>query len=895
MATILVGGYYGAGNIGDEAILACIVNELRAQFQNRFELSFIVLSWDPEKTSKEFGVEAIHWKDINGLLDAALRSNLIILGGGGLFFDYWGIDPDTYLRKASWDITAYGSLPLLAKLLDIPCMIYAVGVGPLQTDLARHHTRLAFERCQVATVRDVASRDLLRQIGFSENASNAPLMKVLPDPVFSLTSSLEDEAWVDDLLYQHHIKSGIPLMGINLRYWDFEETMDTWLSSVANGVQIFLRNNRKVQVLLLPFQKKEASSLTNDVQVLKQLADLIDMPERVYLIDDPITPQKMQALIKCCTLMLGMRMHSIVMSINTMTPVIALSYAPKVQSVMQYVGLEEFCNATLILNANDLADQIQKAWVQREEISLKLQSLREELIVKSKEHAHLALNLLSNSKPRTLQFSQEFALDQIRQLYKADETYNDLVFQKDSLQKQVWDLQTQNDDLVFQKDSLQKQVWDLQTQLTNALSQLSEIKSSHFWKVAQRYYHIRDNTPLKYLYHFIVKTRQNTHEMASNMWANGEVAEAIRSIITKLNTRKIKGVFVVTSAFEFDELYNQRVINLSKYLIEQGWGVIYVAWVWHDESEAPPKEVMKNLFQIPSNLFLKSYSALEDLKRAPKYFVVEFPHPDFLTAALKLKNYDFNIIYDIVDEWEEFHKVDQAIWFKRPVEESFVINANYLTAVSQPLIDKFVSLRKDIHLNPNGFTPAILGNHPNIAQRNFKGSKIHLGYFGHLTPSWFDWPFVKEVLDVAHESDLNLQIHLIGYGEPDFKEYLGDFQESLIFHGKIPPGELYKYTQDWDLAMIPFKSGNLSEAVDPIKIYEYLYFGLPVIVKGISHLKDLPNVFVVSNAVQFIEVLNALRENVRDRKQAIDLSEFTWEKRFSKFMEILENDTWMSL
>lgn len=874
MPTILIGGYYGAGNIGDEAILACIVSELRAHFQSRLDLSFIVLSWEPKKTSNEFGVEAIHWKDINGLLDAALRSNLIILGGGGLFFDYWGIDPDTYLRKSSWDITAYGSLPLLAKLLDIPCMIYAVGIGPLKTDLARHHTRLAFECCQVATVRDEASMDLLRQIGFSEDASNAPLMKVLPDPVFALTHSLEDESWVDDLLYQHHIKSGVPLMGINLRYWDFEEPMGTWLTSVANGVQVFLRNNRKIQVLLMPFQNKKDSSLTNDAQVLKQLANLIGMSERIYLIDDPITPQKMQALIKRCTVMLGMRMHSIIMSINTMTPVIALSYATKVQSVMQYVGLEEFCNTTLNLNANDLAKQIQKAWDQREKIGLKLQSLHEGLKIKSKEHAHLALNLLSNSKPRTLEFSQEFALDQIRQLYKADEAYNDLA---------------------SQKDSLQKQVWDLQTQLTAALSQLSEIKSSHFWKLAQRYYRIRDNTPLKHLYRFVVKIRQNTHEMASDMQADSKVAQVIRSIITKLNTRKIKGVFVVTSAFEFDELYNQRVINLSKYLIEQGWGVIYVAWVWHDESEAPPQEVMKDLFQIPSNLFLKSYSALEDLKVSPKYFVAEFPHPDFLTAALKLKNYDFNIIYDIVDNWEEFHKVDQAIWYKRQVEESFVINANYLTAVSQPLIDKFVSLRKDIHLNPNGFTPAILGNHPNIARRNFKGSKINLGYFGHLTPSWFDWPFLKEVLDVARESELDVQIHLIGYGQPDFKEYLGDSQDSFVFHGKIPPAELHKYVRDWDLAMIPFKSGNLSEAVDPIKIYEYLYFGLPVIVKGISHLKELPNVFVVSNAVQFIEVLNALRENVQDYKQSVDLSEFTWERRFSKFMEILENDTWMSL
>ncbi len=59
--------------------------------------------------------------------------------------------------------------------------------------------------------------------------------------------------------------------------------------------------------------------------------------------------------------------------------------------------------------------------------------------------------------------------------------------------------------------------------------------------------------------------------------------------------------------------------------------------------------------------------------------------------------------------------------------------------------------------------------------------------------------------------------------------------------------------------MIPFKSGRLSEAVDPIKIYEYFYFGLPVIVTGIKHLEQYPNVRVVSNPGMFMEAARLLQ------------------------------------
>ncbi len=920
MATIMIGGYYGAGNVGDEAILASIVKELRLQRPNNLDISFIVLSWDPEKTSKELDVESIHWKDMDALVDSASRADLIIVGGGGIFHDYWGIDPETYLRRSSWDITAFGSLPILAKLLDIPCMIYAVGVGPFQSDLAKYHTRLAFERCQVATVRDNESLEYLIQTGLNINDPNGPIIKVLPDPTFTLRTSSEDSSKVIDYLRQHNIPDEVPILGVVLHYWDLGSPLDVWLPIISKGIQAFLKQNEDIHCVTIPFQVNPVTPFTNDALVLNEMANLINLPERIHTIEEPLSPMFVQSLIEQCDIVVGMRLHLAIMALNSGTPVVAIASRPKVLSAMKLLGIDEYCVNTMTPEPDAFVGIVQKAWEHREVIRKKLLTQSEELRTGAKENAKLALRLISNYEREDLNFQQTFAIEQIKKLNRIE---SDLQSKNQDLHSQLAVMLEEKTNI---KNTLQNRVWELQSQLTNQLEEkqdlqnllsaareeINAIKNTRVWKLGQKYYQFRDTTALKYPYRFVKTIRKEGLRAAlrkstdhfktpskedgiNEKQINVEFQHKTQSIINELNGRLLKGVFILTSAFEFDEFYNQRVINLSKYLAKNGWGVIYVAWVWHHESEAPTKEVKKNIFQIPMNIFLESYPILKDLKYEEKYFVLEFPHPDFLMTALKLKNQQFKLVYDIIDEWEAFHDVGQAIWYEKSYEESIIINANYLTAVSKPLIDKFSYLRKDIQLVPNGFDPSFIGDYKTVAQRNFSESIINIGYFGHLTPAWFDWNFLKEILVCATEKDLNLRFHLIGYGEPNINKILGKHYKNVVFHGRIHPGDLHKFVKDWDCAMIPFKFGELSKAVDPIKIYEYIYFGLPVLVKGINHLQTLPNVYVCRNASEFSDQITHLRDNREKIKQPIDMDQFLWESRFKFFIEILEDESWMSL
>lgn len=952
MPTILIGGYYGAGNIGDEAILAAMVGELRSR---RSDLSFVVTSWGPEKTSRDLHVDAIQYNDINALLDAALKADLIILGGGGIFHDYWGLDPDTYLRSRYWDISFFGSMPLLAKLLDIPCMIYAVGVGPFQTDLARQHTRLAFERCQIATLRDSESLEFLEQTGFDVNNPGGPVVKVLPDPVFALTTSAADDEEVAEFLSQRQVERGTPLLGISLRYWDLERPLEEWLPFIANGVREFLNKANQVQVILIPFQVTHSTAHTNDAAVLKKLADLLDMPARVHWIEKPLTPRFAQALIKRCTVIVGMRLHSVIMAINVGTPVVALSYAPKVRSVMKRAGLDEFCNESLTPEASALATQIQAAWDQSREFHLKVQPLQEELKAHTLEHARLALELLSGSQRKPLQFSQQFALQQVRLLLHADGKLALLQQETQTLQmrfdQEIQTLRVQLQEQQALRARLELEMQSHRTRLAE-LEMLSDrmriIESSRFWKLANRYYRLRDETAVKYLYRFLVTWKheglgraldKSFQKLTSGLWPARAVAtdggqsgsnlktietgaqdsktgagavrdssEVVKKVVDRLNGRTFHGVVLVTSTIVFDELYNQRDINLSKFLARQGWGVVFVASRWKEEEAMPSigEEVYPNLFQIPKDMLLAHPDILARVQCPQKYFVIEFPHPDFLSCMLKLRRGGYRIVYEIIDEWEELHKVGQASWFNKSIEEAFVINANFLTAVSRPLIDKFARLRRDIHLSPNGYTPSLLGErYRNIAsKKQVQEDEMHLGFCGNLADAWFDWDFLLKVVDLAWEKNLKLFVHLIGYGEPDLQAKISGYANRVKFYGKIPPPELYKYVSTWDASLICFKPGKLSEAVDPTKIYEYLYFGLPVIVKGIHHLKDFPSTWAVENEEQALEILIQLHQNrqkhIRPDRATLAatqkvLAGSTWERRFSDLIKILENEKWMFL
>lgn len=334
-------------------------------------------------------------------------------------------------------------------------------------------------------------------------------------------------------------------------------------------------------------------------------------------------------------------------------------------------------------------------------------------------------------------------------------------------------------------------------------------------------------------------------------------------------------IVFITCSFEFDELVNQRPINAAKYFADRGYKVIFIAWQWTPQEFLSKgcSQVWRNVHQVPLYEFVNLTKQCR-LSDKTALFIITLPAQVFIPAIYDFRAQGCQIAYDIMDEWECFNQVGQAPWYLREAEETIILQSDYACGVAPSLRDKFASLRSDIEVIGNGYSENVLGDTRNIAQ----STSNKVGYFGHLTDSWFDWDIVFQLAEHYPQ----YYFEFIGYGEPDWVVEKVKYFANILLVGKVMPKDLHQYVKGWSIGLIPFKSGELAQAVDPIKIYEYLYFGLPTLVTGIEHIKRYPMTYFSngSNILElFMETLNCKR-NPSDLD--IFLRETTWAARFKK-------------
>jgi len=166
--TLVIAGYYGFGNAGDELILLALIRKLRTE---NSETIITVLSADPAETARSFGVQAVDrwrpWCWVRPLMDA----DRFILGGGGLLQETTG----------PWNYLYYLALLVAARICGCTTEVYAIGVDPISRKWNRFCTRFVLHHwTDSLSVRDMDSREALVASGVRSDIS------IVRDPVFDL-------------------------------------------------------------------------------------------------------------------------------------------------------------------------------------------------------------------------------------------------------------------------------------------------------------------------------------------------------------------------------------------------------------------------------------------------------------------------------------------------------------------------------------------------------------------------------------------------------------------------------------------------------------------------------------------------------------------------------------
>lgn len=366
----------------------------------------------------------------------------------------------------------------------------------------------------------------------------------------------------------------------------------------------------------------------------------------------------------------------------------------------------------------------------------------------------------------------------------------------------------------------------------------------------------------------------------------GTAAGPLEKILPQL--RRAQSIAIIPCAIPFSSTLNQRPISCARYLADHGTTVLYVAWQWSPDEVVPQawEEVYPRVFHIPLFGFENNVQAIASASHARSFYLCTLPSPNLVEAARPLRAAGYHIHYDIMDDWEGFHAGGEAPWFSAGVEREMVNLADSITAVSDKLIEKFEHLRSDIVLVRNGYQPSALNCEQFIAARTpLEGRKI-VGYFGHFSDAWFDW----DAVIYAAQTLPGVDFELIGWAVSDATGKRLAQIPNIRLVGIVPQKELHRYARKWWLGIIPFQATQVSAAVDPLKIYEYLHLGLPSVVTGIPGIAGFPLVQFAEGREDFRAAIEKIEDRPGEQLLA-EVAEFlkdcVWDERFAKLQSVI--------
>lgn len=346
MKKILISGYHGFNNLGDEAILESVLQALKqAASKEGHALEFTVLSANPEKTAHNYaGIRAIGRTSLPAILSAIRNCDLLISGGGSLLQDKTGY---------GLSVAYYLGLVFLARLFGKKTVLYAQGIGPITKKINRLLARWIINRADLVTVRDAASKKELLSLGITR-----PPLCVTVDPAFCLHPPPSNKPKeVQHIL--SHLPPGRPLLGISIRSWRGQHKFIHEIAKTADRLALTLG----MATVLIPMFPEQ------DLPVSRYTASL--MQQEAYVIEKELTPHEVLSLFSHLDLLIGVRLHALIFAAITGTPMAGVGYDPKICSFLNQLGLNPV-HRVENLQAGELYAHCLKIWPEREAIKEKL-------------------------------------------------------------------------------------------------------------------------------------------------------------------------------------------------------------------------------------------------------------------------------------------------------------------------------------------------------------------------------------------------------------------------------------------------------------------------------------------------------------------------------------------
>ena len=839
---ILLAGYFGAGNLGDEAILGATLVQLSTALGD--ELCPTIAAYDHNAVRAYHGpLDTVDVWDVRALAATVASSSLVIWGGGGLLQDHWQVPVEDLLLDARGGVPAHLRVPLLAELKGVPCMMYGQGVGPLSHPESRRATALVCDRLSAITVRDQASAHLLRDCG----VTHAPIA-VTADPALATVPA--EPSVAHSILGQAGLGLACrPRLIVAPRLPP--DGSRAWIEPLVAALRATVLD-RGGAVAFIAFDHRPEG----DEPLCRELAVLCGGAPSAVAITSWLGAGECAGVLATADTVVATRLHALVLAAVAGTAAVALDYDPKVRAFASELGGAVPTLPLANLAALPLGDAINgslAAAVERRAVVVEAVCA-----LRARETGNLrtALWLLGREERPELGPGASAAMPAERPDREAELA---------EVQRQLTMLRSSR--VVRLVERYWRWLGRVRQQRQEAGSAVSGSRQS-------RMPH-RPSAPAHEAPVPEPTTGQPLETTASDPWAG------IPEIELAAHDRGAAGVAIVLSGTKLIDSEGQRPMHLALTLARKGFAVVFGYWRWSANDWCPQDRLTQGVFQVPLDILSASKEMVFNRFAwcEHRLLMVEFPHPSFVPVMEEARARGWTVVYDVLDDWAEFHRVGQAMWFDEVAERRVVELATLVTAVTPALEHRLRRLgAATVTVVPNGLRPDIATVRAPV---ELARGEVTVGYFGYLASAWFDW----ELLVATARSRPSWRLYVIGYGgEPDDAQ----LPDNLVLLGKQPQSELAAFAAGWDVAIVPFRPEALAAGADPIKTYEYLAMGLPVVVTGVFPPAGA-EAFVerVEGLAAFLEALEraAARPAAEIARRREWAAAHTWDSRLDSIFE----------
>ena len=362
MYDILISGYYGFENSGDDAILMAILDNLRTY---KKDIKILVLSKNPEETKRIYGVDTADRYNLNEVIKAIKSSRLFLTGGGNLIQDETSTRSLMYYLATIW----------MAKKLGLKVMLYSNGIGAIGKKANRLITSRIVNKVDVITLREEKSLKEIKSLNITK-----PQVIVTADPAFTLTPCKDEEA--SSILAAEGIIKDKPLIGVSIRKW---KNFQGYLKQVAEASD-YMIEKLGVQPVFIPMH------YPHDVEICHRVASM--MKHKAIIIENKYSVSQTLGIIKNMDMIIGMRLHALIYGASLQVPVLGLIYDPKVEGFLEYINQPSAGNVE-DLNYEHLIKSIENVWDNRQQIKEELIVTKQLLMGKALQNAEIAIELLN--------------------------------------------------------------------------------------------------------------------------------------------------------------------------------------------------------------------------------------------------------------------------------------------------------------------------------------------------------------------------------------------------------------------------------------------------------------------------------------------------------------------